>query len=114
MSVLFSQNNDVLIIIPDERMDSNNSPDADEEIMKRIDRGNYKIVVDFSKTKYISSAGIRVIIRATKRVRRENGDIRLCGANEQILEVFEVTGLLAILTFDNNLEDAIGSFSSLA
>jgi anti-anti-sigma factor len=109
MSVLISRNQGVVIAIPSGRLDTNNAPEAEELIVKEIENGQLKIVVDFAKTNYISSAGLRVILKALKLLKQKDGGaIALCNANEQIQEVLEITGFLSMLSSHPSLDDAIG------
>ncbi len=112
MSVLLSKHQDVFIAIPSGRLDTNNSPEAERLIVEKIESGESKIVIDFSKTNYISSAGLRVILRALKMLRQKGGELALCNANEQIKEVLEITGFLTMLKCLSSLEDAIREVSS--
>jgi anti-anti-sigma factor len=112
MSVLISRNRGVVVAIPSGRLDTNNAPEAEELIVKEIDDGQLRIVVDFAKTNYISSAGLRVILKAIKLLKqRGEGAIALCNANEQIQEVLEITGFLTMLKCHVSLDEAIRDVS---
>ncbi|TNF99931.1 MAG: anti-sigma factor antagonist [Gammaproteobacteria bacterium] len=110
MSILLSEQDGVLIVMPQGRLDTNNSPEAEQLIVDKIEQDSTRIVYDFSKTDYISSAGLRVVLKSAKMV-KGNGSVAICNANEQIHEVFEISGFLTILNYLPNLEDAIKSVS---
>ena len=113
MSVLISRNQGVVIAIPSGRLDTNNAPEAEELIVKEIDSGQSRVVVDFAKTNYISSAGLRVILKALKLLKqKDHGTIALCNANEQIQEVLEITGFLTMINCHASLDDAIRDVSA--
>ena len=57
------------------------------------------LTLDFAALEYISSAGLRVLLSAQK-VMNKQGKMVIRNANETILEVFEVTGFLDILTIE--------------
>ena len=111
MTVLFSHKDDVLIAIPDGRLDTNNAPEAEDALVGHIEKGALKIVMDFAKTKYISSAGLRVILKSAKMLKKNGGAIVLCNANEQIHEVLEISGFLTMLDCLASLEEAIQKLS---
>ena len=113
MSVLISRNQGVVIAIPSGRLDTNNAPEAEELIVQEIDKGQFRVVVDFAKTNYISSAGLRVILKTLKLLKqKDNGAIALCNANEQIQEVLEITGFLTMIKCHTSLDEAIRDVSA--
>ena len=62
MSTEISKQGDVVIAMPCERLDTTTAPATEEDLTGQVDAGETKIVVDFSKTAYISSAGLRVLL----------------------------------------------------
>jgi len=79
------------------RMDTTTAPQLDEELKKSLDNVN-ELVLDFSGLEYISSAGLRVLLSAQKRMNNQQGTMRVVGANEIVKEIFDVTGFSDILT----------------
>ena len=69
--------------------------------------GGKKIVIDFAQTSYISSAGLRVLLKTAKTLHQKSGKLALCGANEQILEVLEMSGFLTMMQHHKNLDAAV-------
>jgi anti-anti-sigma factor len=92
-------------------MDTSNAPDADKQVTGAIEGGASKMVFDFSETEYISSAGLRVILKAAKLLTQKGGALALAGANEQITEVLEVSGFMAMMKCHNSLDEAIAGVS---
>lgn len=111
MSIISSNNNGVFIIMPGGRLDTNTSPEAEEMMVAAVEAGETKVVFDFSKTDYISSAGLRVILKAAKILKPKSGNVSLCNANEQIDEVLEISGFLTMIKCYDTLDDAISSFA---
>ena len=107
MSLLLSSSRGVTIAIPGGRLDSNNAPQALQDIIDEIEKGETRIVIDFAKTRYISSAGLRVILKTLQLLRQRNGAIALCNANEQIQEVLEISNFLTMIDCHTSLEAAI-------
>ena len=56
-------------------------------------------MIDMKDLVYLSSAGLRVILAAQKRMNKQ-GSMKVCHVNETIMEVFEVTGFSDILTIE--------------
>lgn len=61
--------------------------------------GVTELILDFAELKYISSAGLRVILGAQKTMNKQ-GSMKICHANADIMEVFEITGFSDILTIE--------------
>ena len=78
------------------RLDTTTSPQLEAELKQSVG-GVTELIFDFSGVEYISSAGLRVLLAAQKVMNRQ-GSMKLTGVNENVLEVFEITGFIDILT----------------
>jgi anti-sigma B factor antagonist len=89
---------DKLTIKLEGRLDTNTAPDLDEELKK--DLPNVKeLVLDFKELVYISSAGLRVVL-STQKTMNKQGKMVIENVNDLIMEVFEATGFIDILTIN--------------
>ncbi len=89
---------DKLTIELEGRLDTNTAPDLDEELKK--DLPNVKeLVLDFKELVYISSAGLRVVL-STQKTMNKQGKMVIENVNDLIMEVFEATGFIDILTIN--------------
>lgn len=80
------------------RLDTITSPALDEAISDgALDAKN--LVIDVKDLEYISSAGLRVLLRAQKMMQK-NGTMKLINACGAVMEVFEITGFTDILTIE--------------
>lgn len=86
------------VFSPAGRLDSNSTGAAEKLVLARMDEGATRIVFDFADLDYISSAGLRLILVAAKRVKAAGGKLALCNMQDHIREVFAMSGFLAILT----------------
>ena len=85
-------------IIVEGRLDTQTAPELEKEIDGII--ANLKeLVFDMTGLEYISSAGLRVILKAQK-IMNTKGSMKLIGVNDNIMEVFDITGFLDILTIE--------------
>lgn len=80
------------------RLDTMTAPELEKEIEASLD-GTDELTLDFNGLEYISSAGLRVILKAQK-IMSAKGSMKLIGVNETIMEVFEITGFADILTIE--------------
>jgi anti-sigma B factor antagonist len=92
------------------RLDSNTSQGFEKKIFDAISDGSKNIIVDFKDLDYISSAGLRVILKATKALNREEGKIMLCSMQDYVKEVFEIAGFDSFLPIVATMDEALQSF----
>jgi anti-anti-sigma factor len=98
---------DVTIVAFAGNLDSNTSPEAQAAIDGILARGAKKVVVDFSALDYISSAGLRVLLGAAKKLSGPGSALRLFGLNETVREVFQISGFSTILPVVATEADAL-------
>ena len=96
MKIDFSKNNDCLNVALDGRLDTNTAPDLESFLDKNY-VGTAALVIDCEKLIYVSSAGLRVLLTAHKRMK---GAMKLVGVCELVMEVFEMTGFADILVIE--------------
>ena len=80
------------------RLDTYTAPDLQESLDEALE-GVTELVFDFEGLDYISSAGLRVLLRAQKTM-NDQGSMRLVNVNENIMGILEVTGFADILTIE--------------
>ncbi len=96
MEIIKNQNGSELNIELIGRLDTTTAPNLDNELKDSLE-GVTKLLFDFTKLEYISSAGLRVLLAAQK-VMNKQGEMILTNVNDDVKEVFEITGFVDILT----------------
>lgn len=94
------------------RLDSRSAADAEKEVSVRIDAGLQHLVLDFTSLDYISSAGLRVVLKAAKQIRAAGGEMAIYGVHRKVREVFEMSGFLSILTVRDDRDAAVEAVAS--
>lgn len=89
------------------RLDSNTSPALEERLAQALSNGTRSVVIDFKQLDYISSAGLRVILKTAKTLKRENGKLLLCCMQDYVKEVFEIAGFDSFLPILASREEAL-------
>jgi len=89
------------------RLDSNTSPDFEKKVFGVIEDGTTRLIVDFEDLDYISSAGLRVLLKAAKSVKRSEGKIVLCSMKDYIKEVFEIAGFVSLFPIVSTVDSAL-------
>ena len=90
-------------------VDASNSGQFRDKIMEEINKGCDKMIINFSEVIYISSAGLQVLISATKYFAKNSSPFAVCSIDEKIMKVFEISGLRNHFTIYNDLETGINS-----
>ena len=80
------------------RLDTTTAPQLEGELKSSLD-GISDLVLDMTNLEYISSAGLRVLLSAQK-VMNKQGNMTIKNVSEEIMEIFEVTGFVDILTIE--------------
>lgn len=94
------------------RLDSNSSTEAERAVNESIDDNTNRMVLDFTDLDYISSAGLRVVLIAAKRIKAAKGKLALFGMQPHVKEVFEMSGFLAILTVTPDRATAVAAVTA--
>ena len=87
-----------LVLKIDGRLDTSTAPEL-EAVIDGCIAGIKELTMDCSALEYVSSAGLRVILKAQKLMNAQ-GDMKLINVNETIMEVFDITGFIDILTIE--------------
>ena len=85
------------ILAPEGRIDTITSPELEEAIAK-IPEGVTSLTLDLSQVDYVSSAGLRVLLGAQKRMGGAGGTMTVTNVCEAVRNVFDITGFSSILT----------------
>ena len=87
-----------------------NRQELKELVQAALDRGERRILIDFSRTGYIDSSGLGALVSISKRIREAGGELRLSGLNEDLRSLFELTKLDTLFTIADTPQLALGSF----
>ena len=97
MDVTYRIDKDILYIAVEGRIDASNAAEAEEKIFSiKNDNLGKHIVVDADKLEYISSAGLRVILR----LRKEEPKLAIINVASDVYEVFDMTGFTDMVTVE--------------
>ena len=96
MKIDFNKNEGNLNIALDGRLDTTTAPELENFLRENYD-GVTALVMDCEKLSYVSSAGLRVLLAAQKKMK---GSMKLINVCELVMEVFEMTGFADILVIE--------------
>lgn len=97
MEITKTQEGSTLTLTLVGNLDAVSAPQLESEITASLDEIDH-LVIDFEDVEYISSAGLRTIMFAQKAM-EERGSMELLNVDDDLMEIFELTGFDALLTF---------------
>ncbi len=108
MKVAVETADGVTIVRPQGRLDAMTSPELGKVLAELSAAETPRIVLDFSGSPFVSSAGLRVIVQTAKKV-MGRGTLVLSGIAPLVRQVFDLAGLDRILTISATAEEALAS-----
>ena len=96
MEIGIERNGNTLEIKLTDRLDTVTSPQLEEKLKKELE-GVTNLQFDFAELEYVSSAGLRVLLTASKKMKKQ-GKMEIHTVNEEVMEVYTITGFADILT----------------
>lgn len=111
MEILKTEEQGVIILSPDGRLDSNSAPILEQEIgLINSDDNGHHLLLDFSKVEYISSAGLRVVLKTVKERQAASKSFAVSNMQDHVREVFEISGFDSYVKIHHDTLQAIESF----
>ena len=110
MDISSETKDNITVVRFEGNLDTNTSTDAQAYLNNAIDGGASKVVVCFDKVDFVSSAGLRVLLATAKKLGGGGGALRVCGLNETVAEVFEISGFNTILNVFPSETEALAGF----
>ena len=89
-----------LVVAPTGRVDSVSSGELERHLVSRLDAGERRLVIDLTGVEYISSAGLRVLLLAAKRLKPPAGALVLCGIGPSVRTVLELAGFMSLFVVE--------------
>ncbi|MCZ7670003.1 MAG: anti-sigma factor antagonist [Chloroflexi bacterium] len=87
------------------RLDQALIPQLDDVLNNLLEKGHYRILVNLSQTSYINSGGLRCLVSAWRKARKNQGDVVLFGLRGRLVEIFNMVGFYKVFhIYDTRLE----------
>jgi anti-sigma B factor antagonist len=108
MELLVDKRGDTLVMGLQGQLVTRTYPTLKERVLKELERGEKKFVIDFSQTSYIDSTGLGALVSLLKKVDRQGGELRLTNLSGEIKSLFTMTKLDAMFALDDNFGEPPG------
>jgi anti-sigma B factor antagonist len=109
----FSQTKDasgVAVVQVDGQLIVGNRLELKDLVQAALDKGERRLLIDFSRTGYIDSSGLGALVSISKKIREAGGELRLSGLNDDLRSLFELTKLDTLFAIAETPQQALASF----
>lgn len=89
------------------RFDADSAPAIEQELKEITRHHPESVIFDFSRTEYIASAGMRVLLSTTRTLMKAGGKVALSSLAPQVRQVFEIAGFTKIFSICSSREEAL-------
>jgi anti-anti-sigma factor len=107
MTLEITGDNETVFVMMPERMDAENAPVLEQDLQALGHWNSPVVILDFSKTAYIASAGLRVLLVTARTLEKKGTTIALAALRPQVHRVFEMAGFTQIFSISASREEAI-------
>lgn len=107
MEIRTKKEDKAMVVTVDGRMDAMTASEFENAFAGFIDQGDRTFVIDFTDLDYISSAGLRSILAAAKKLKGMDGRLSLACLKEAVKEVFDISGFSAIIPIYDSVKTAL-------
>jgi anti-sigma B factor antagonist/stage II sporulation protein AA (anti-sigma F factor antagonist) len=101
---------DILVLRLSGRLDAVSSPNAERKVFDFINNGQHKLLLDFSGVDYLSSAGMRMLLSVTKKLKTLSGKLVLFSVVPNVMDVLKMSGFDHVLELVKTEEDGLRKF----
>ena len=110
LSLYTDNTQDVSVMRVKGRVDSETAPELDEALTKLLQNNRNKIVLDLQGVEYMSSAGLRAMVKAYQGAKSAGGDLRLACVSNPVEVILRTVGMMQMLQMYPTDQEAVASF----
>jgi len=110
MAFHVNREGDVTVLDVDGQLIVGNRQELKKAVLNELEKGERKFLVDFTNTGYIDSSGLGVLVSLSKKIREQEGELRLASLNEDLRTLFELTKLDTLFRIADSREEALEGF----
>lgn len=107
MEAQVEEKGEIIIIRVQGRLDAASSPQLEKQINSIIETGHFKLILNFSGVEYLSSAGMRLMLSISKKLKHLEGKVVACNINDEVMSVIKMAGFQHVLEIYPTEEESI-------
>ncbi len=104
-----TQSGQVVIAVKEERLDAHNSSELKDRILRILEEGGRRLVIDLADVNFIDSSGLGALLSGYKNTNQRSGTFILSGLQPRVRSMFELTRLNRVFEIYPRLQEAISS-----
>jgi anti-sigma B factor antagonist len=101
---------DVLVVDMSGRLDSHTAGEAGDRLVAIAQGDEKRVLLNLAKVDYVSSAGLRVILRGAKLLQVDLGELKICSATKAVTQILETSGFDSLIKIYETERQAISAF----
>lgn len=101
---------DVTVVDVEGQLIVGNRQELKQRVLAELEGGGRKFLVDFTRTGYIDSSGLGVLVSLSKKIREQGGELRLSSLNEDLRTLFELTKLDTLFRIADSRADGLEGY----
>jgi len=109
LSIIVEKKGPVAILRIEGRMDAASSPVLEVQLTNLIQQNFKNFLLDFSKVEYLSSAGMRLLLSMTKKLKASGSKLFFCSINDEVMEIIRMASFEKILSIYKTEKEALES-----
>lgn len=110
MDIEVSQTGGVTLVVPKGDLDMGTADQMKRMLTDLIEKGQAKLVMDLTGVAYVDSSGLGALVAAMKQARAAGGNLKLCGLQEDVRSIFEMTRLIKVMAVHSDRQEAVASW----
>lgn len=110
MEVGLNKIENVTILSIKGRADVSNAPKLESACKKILEQNEKNIIIDGTQLDFISSAGLRVLLKLAKEIKKSAGRLAVAHVNDLVRNIFEISGFVELFPIFDNVVKALSHF----
>jgi anti-sigma B factor antagonist len=110
MAFTVKREGSVTVVDVDGQLIVGNRQELKQKVLDELEGGARKFLIDFTRTGYIDSSGLGVLVSLSKKIREQGGELRLSTLNEDLRTLFELTKLDTLFRIAATRQEGLSGF----
>jgi len=110
MEIEVTQTGGVTLVVPKGDLDMGTADQMKRTLTELVEKGQSKLVMDLTGVAYVDSSGLGALVAAMKQARAVGGNLKLCGLQEDVRSIFEMTRLIKVMAVHSDRQEAVASW----
>jgi anti-anti-sigma factor len=97
MEAQVEEKGDIIVVRVQGRLDAASSPQLEKKLNSIVESGHFKLILNLGGVDYLSSAGMRLMLSVSKKLKHLEGKVVACSLNEDVMDVIKMAGFHQVL-----------------